>query len=142
MSESEECPKCEAQLPPRFTSGRLVCTKCGWSDRPNTSKPEKESESTVENPPAAKVIAILEHVVTNQRRFTYGLGSLLLVIGLLMMLNGLFYDTSVSSSSEYSSSRIVNTGRVSDRETITNFGGFLSICGAIFFCRASNKQND
>jgi hypothetical protein len=142
MSESEECPKCNAQLPPRFSSGRLVCTKCGWSDHPNTSKSEKESESAVENPPAAKAIAILDRVITNQYKFTYGLGSSFLVVGLLMMLSGLFYDTSVSSSSEYSSSRIINTGRVSDRETMTNFGGFLSICGAIFFCRASNKQND
>lgn len=34
MSELKTCPKCEAQLPPRFTTGRLVCIKCGWSDRP------------------------------------------------------------------------------------------------------------
>jgi hypothetical protein len=71
-----------------------------------------------------------------------GTGSFLLFIGISMMLRGLFYDTSVESSSKYSFDRVINSGKVSDRETITNIGGFLSICGSIFICRASNKQSN
>jgi ribosomal protein S27AE len=34
LRESENCPKCEAKLPLRLFTGRLVCSKCGWTDRP------------------------------------------------------------------------------------------------------------
>jgi hypothetical protein len=67
------------------------------------------------------------------------MGSSFLIIGILMMLIGLFYDPSVKGSSEYSSDRTINFGKVSEREIITNIGGFLSICGSIFICRVSNK---
>ena len=31
----EQCPKCSHRLnPPLKTSGRQVCVKCGWSDKP------------------------------------------------------------------------------------------------------------
>jgi hypothetical protein len=73
---------------------------------------------------------------------TSWMGLCFISIGIIMMLIGLFYDTSVESDSKYSYSRIINSGKVSDRETITNIGGFLSICGSIFICRASNKQSD
>jgi hypothetical protein len=70
------------------------------------------------------------------------MGSFFLTVGIIMMLVGLFSDTSVEGGSKYSYDRVINTGKVSDRETITNIGGFLSICGSIFICRASNKQSD
>ena len=73
---------------------------------------------------------------------TSGLGSLFLIVGILMMLGGLFYDPSVSDDSTYSFRRIVNSGKVSEREVITNVGGFLSVCGSIFICAASLKQTD
>ena len=45
----ENCPKCEKKLPPPFpSSGRQVCSACGWSDKknePKTSKPEPIHES-------------------------------------------------------------------------------------------------
>jgi hypothetical protein len=82
--------------------------------------------------------------ITNKKygRQTEEMGSFLLFVGITMVLIGLFYDTSVESSSKYSYDRIINAGKVSDRETITNIGGFLSIYGSIFICRASNKQSD
>jgi len=33
----ENCPSCHSKLPPPFqSSGRVVCTKCGWSNRPKS----------------------------------------------------------------------------------------------------------
>lgn len=32
-SETESCPTCGATLPPKFTTGRFVCSKCGWTNR-------------------------------------------------------------------------------------------------------------
>lgn len=29
----QECPKCSEKLPPRLSSGRIVCRKCGWADK-------------------------------------------------------------------------------------------------------------
>jgi hypothetical protein len=34
ISESDNCPKCSFKLPPRFSTGRVVCSKCGWSNQP------------------------------------------------------------------------------------------------------------
>jgi hypothetical protein len=150
MAEIEKCPKCEAQLPSRFSTGRLVCTKCGWSDRPD--RPLHSNIPIMEQTLDAAE-NILEKVFPRDhnpnpvvkeiksRDFLRGAGSIFFTIGLLTMMIGLFYDTSVRSESDYSFRRIVNTGFVSDRETITNIGGFLCICGAVFLSRPSGKQN-
>lgn len=45
MSELEICPKCGLKLPPRLSSGRIVCSKCGWSDRPLSVKAEAKTSS-------------------------------------------------------------------------------------------------
>lgn len=37
MSESENCPKCDSVLPPRYATGRVVCKKCGWTDQPQAA---------------------------------------------------------------------------------------------------------
>lgn len=38
----ETCPKCNHRLgPPLKTSGRQVCMKCGWSDRPRQNAVEQ-----------------------------------------------------------------------------------------------------
>jgi ribosomal protein S27AE len=40
MSETSEikiCPKCSANLPPRFAMGRVICGRCGWTDKPKNS---------------------------------------------------------------------------------------------------------
>jgi hypothetical protein len=107
------CPKCDASLLRQLSNGRIVCTcsKCGWKGRPSNSV-EKNYKK---NP-------------GNTRLF---LGGLLFLVGVYAMSSGLLYDTSVSDGERYSSSRIINTGKVSDRATITNIGGFLAICGSI-----------
>jgi hypothetical protein len=34
----ENCPRCNSKLPPPFqSSGRIVCSKCGWSNKPKKS---------------------------------------------------------------------------------------------------------
>ena len=153
MSEPEQCPKCESKLSPRLSSGRIVCVKCGWSDRPSTPTPEKESKSTAENSTAFQAIVNPEKIanfVLPERKWLiltarnqHRLGSFFFIAGIIMMITGLFYDTSVSTgSSTFSVERVVNTGKVSERETFSNIGGFLSICGSIFLCTASINRND
>jgi uncharacterized Zn finger protein (UPF0148 family) len=34
MSELEACPRCNSNLPPRFATGRIICGRCGWTDKP------------------------------------------------------------------------------------------------------------
>ena len=81
--------------------------------------------------------------LANKKKGIPEVGSLFMIFGILMMISGLFYDDSVSSdSSTYSYRRVVNSGKVSERATITNVGGFLSVCGSIFICAASLKQRD
>lgn len=58
-------------------------------------------------------------------------GTLLFVVGLIMMGIGLIYDPSVGNS--------YNIGAISFKETYTNTGGFLAVCGAIFM---SSKKSD
>lgn len=36
-SELENCPQCRAKLPPRLSTGRVVCSKCGWTDQPRST---------------------------------------------------------------------------------------------------------
>jgi ribosomal protein L37AE/L43A len=37
MSEIETCPKCSASLPSRFSTGRIICSRCGWTDKPKNT---------------------------------------------------------------------------------------------------------
>jgi uncharacterized Zn finger protein (UPF0148 family) len=36
-SEVKICPKCDTNLPPRFSTGRVICGRCGWTDKPKKS---------------------------------------------------------------------------------------------------------
>lgn len=41
---SENCPKCNKKLPPPFkSSGRQVCSNCGWSDKLKSTKQDQTS---------------------------------------------------------------------------------------------------
>jgi hypothetical protein len=64
-------------------------------------------------------------------RISFSSGSTLFVIGLVFMLLGLFYDTTVPSDETFSLSRTHNIGKISDRSAFIEFGGFLAVCGAI-----------
>lgn len=59
-----------------------------------------------------------------------GFGWLLFVVGGLMMANGLFYEPTVPG--EYGIGQTYNIGAISHRSTLTNTGGFLALCGAVF----------
>jgi hypothetical protein len=37
VSDLEDCPQCASKLPHRLASGRIVCSKCGWTDQPKTT---------------------------------------------------------------------------------------------------------
>jgi hypothetical protein len=167
------CPKCEAQLPPRLSSGRVVCSKCGWSDSPRQTEVKSDIgyqllgqiksalSSSEEYKKGVKVTnGIPVKGSSYESKPTHAgstkpihagstrvfLGSLTLLAGLWMMFSGLSYDTSVSSG-EYSFRRIVNEGRVSERASIINVGGFLAVCGSIFIasgrsCSVNGKREE
>jgi ribosomal protein L40E len=158
------CPKCEANLPPRLSSGRLVCSKCGWSDSPrkvetnndlgyqligqiknaltplpNVSDVYTNESESLDIPAKDKTKVKIAH--TGSARVL--LGGLSLLAGLFTMYSGLSYDISVSSSNGYG--RIVNDGKVSDRISLVNVGGFLAVCGSIFItsgrsCSVNSKR--
>ena len=45
----ENCPQCSKQLPPTLkSSGRQVCTSCGWSEQKNNSRLENSEPSNSE----------------------------------------------------------------------------------------------
>jgi hypothetical protein len=37
MPELEVCPRCNSKLPPRFATGRIICSRCGWTDKPRNA---------------------------------------------------------------------------------------------------------
>jgi ribosomal protein S27AE len=46
IPESEACPKCGSKLPPRFSTGRIICGKCGWTDQPKHMPAQFEEKTT------------------------------------------------------------------------------------------------
>jgi hypothetical protein len=149
------CPKCEVKLPSRLSSGRVVCSKCGWSDSPRKieeSNPDLgyqflgkvKSFLGTDKPRSPKSLPRRKVVHSGSSR--EALGGLTLLAGLWMMFCGLSYDTSVSAG-EYSFRRIVNEGRVSERAALINTGGFLTVCGTIFItsgrsCAVNSKREE
>ena len=151
MTESKECPKCEAKLPPMFSTGRLVCTKCGWSDRPNKSI---HSDTPIVQTVLDKVQMVYDkafpddiELVEKEEKINTSTpinlaGNLFSIIGFFTMMGGVFYDTFVSSDNSSSYGRVVNIGRVSDRATITSIGGFFFIYGAVSSLTPTSKKDD
>jgi len=54
ISEPQDCPKCRSKLPPRFSTGRVVCSKCGWTNQPKNNSAQgsnsKKQEILVSKP--------------------------------------------------------------------------------------------
>jgi hypothetical protein len=44
ISNSENCPKCTSKLPPRFSTGRVVCSNCGWTNQPKNTSAKNSSQ--------------------------------------------------------------------------------------------------
>ena len=68
----ENCPKCEKKLPPPFSSsGRQVCSACGWSDKKKDSntdktKPIHESNSSELSVSKINNLSVLKQIPTEQ----------------------------------------------------------------------------
>lgn len=140
MSESENCPKCDSVLPPRYATGRVVCRRCGWTDQPrNTSvpdvAPEQVSHSIVTPVPMSLMSKNQGISVQGARNPTRALGWVLFIVGSGMMGIGLTYDPTVKSGS-LGFERTYNIGAISIKNTYTNTGGFIAVCGAVFITRS------
>jgi hypothetical protein len=62
-----------------------------------------------------------------------------------MLLFGLIYDPTVASG-DYGKDRTYNIGKINAKETYTNTGEFMAVCGAIFIshsvsCKESKDDN-
>jgi ribosomal protein S27AE len=52
----ETCPQCSSRLgPPLKSSGRQVCAKCGWTDKPKGTISQKSEASRLVTPTAASL---------------------------------------------------------------------------------------
>lgn len=105
LSESDNCPNCNFVLPLRFTTGRVVCRKCGWNDRPKSISVSNETKEQGSNSEA--ISASMRSTSSNQASIItgvqsvknpkYGFGWFLLVVGSAMMGIRLIYDLTISS---------------------------------------------
>lgn len=67
MSESAVCPRCSSNLPPRFGTGRIVCGRCGWTDKPkNAPIPEVEEKQLPEANSSADLLLQIPVSTTNE----------------------------------------------------------------------------
>jgi ribosomal protein S27AE len=141
ISLSEDCPRCGSKLPSQFSTGRVVCGKCGWTNKPKNvavqsfeqNLQEFESHST-----AIPVSASPKFIDTGARGVR-NFGWLLFVIGSCMMGIGLIYDPTVGSGRF---ERSYNIGEINIKSTYTNTGGFIAVCGAIFATYGSQQRRE
>ncbi|MDJ0572628.1 MAG: hypothetical protein QNJ53_26800 [Pleurocapsa sp. MO_192.B19] len=110
------CPKCEKKLPPPFpSSGRQVCSACGWSDKKNESKSSNSKlvhESNTSNSSESKAIdsSPLKQIPTEQissklKQFTSKSEYILLAIFVGLVFSQCSkpsYEYTIASPSDYS----------------------------------------
>jgi hypothetical protein len=139
----ENCPKCEKKLPPPFpSSGRQVCSGCGWSDKknePKTSKPEpihesnssEDSESnTINSSPLEKIPT--EKILSKFKQFTNKSEYILLAIFV-----GLVFSQCSKPSYEYT---IASPSDYTFKESMDDYGS--QGWEAVNCRRASNSDTD
>lgn len=111
----ENCPKCEKKLPPPFpSSGRQVCSGCGWSDKKNEpkiskSEPIHESNSSeafessnVNSSPLEKIST--EQISAKFKQFTNKSEYILIAILIGLIFNQFSkpsYEYTIASPSDY-----------------------------------------
>lgn len=147
---TENCPKCGDKLNALQSSGRKVCPSCKWISQSQTTneinsvsepKNEKSEQKIESNSSVAST-----QVIDKDRKFIKiffrnetinTTGRILFVIGLVMMLLGLGYDTTVCSDRgeyiDYCFDRTHNIGKLNTRSNIVNVGGFICVAGCVLF---------
>lgn len=96
----ENCPKCEKKLPsPLQSSGRQVCSSCGWSSRKLSSEQSSELiEKPVESKKLKQLLNWLTKFIPNRKN------ALVAIVLSLLALNQLLkqrYDYTITSPSDY-----------------------------------------
>ena len=148
VSEPEDCPRCGTKLPPQFSTGRVVCGKCGW-----TNQPKNVAAPSVDQNLEEAVLPLIYESKSTSRKYFFDTGSLgvrifgwlLFALGVCFLGIGLAYDSTIESG-EFGN-RTHNIGKISNKNTYTNTGGFIAVCGAIFATYGSlqkkeNQEND
>ncbi|MGL5804587.1 MAG: hypothetical protein ACRC11_03970 [Xenococcaceae cyanobacterium] len=155
----ETCPKCEKKLhPPLKSTGRQVCSSCGWSDKTisseqlNNSNEEKTNDIVL-----ARLDPILkylqdkldkidksEQINYTKRGFSnwiFNNCNKIFIIGIIIMLLGLFMDTTVCGEEGLYKGCTHNLGKLNERSNVVNLGGFIAVCGSIFMISSNKKHN-
>jgi hypothetical protein len=140
---SEACPKCGEKLNILQSSGRQICPSCKWNNQSGNSNFEVEEKKN------SSYGLIEQNAITEKLNFVDGLfsdhsnkltGKIFFLLGLVVMLFGLGYDTTVcNGTSEFSSSclsRTHNIGLLNTRSNIVNIGGFICVSGCILLTKS------
>ncbi|WP_036489553.1 hypothetical protein [Myxosarcina sp. GI1] len=83
----ENCPRCETKLPPPFkSSGRQVCSACGWSDR--TKKTSASTPKSKKVPKTNDVVANLSAKLSSKlsslsKKQAIAIGGLFVIVSIL-----------------------------------------------------------
>jgi uncharacterized Zn finger protein (UPF0148 family) len=140
MAETSQnsCPQCGTKLPPRFSNGRVFCTKCRWSNNPENVEPRTVEQDLPSLTPKPGLTT--KKLIDTSEKNVRQLGWILFFVGNLMMIYGLVFDATVESS-DSSLPRTYNIGALNIKTTYTNTGGFMAVCGAIFTSYSFNHKN-
>ena len=154
MIALETCPKCGTKLSNLQTSGRLICPSCKWVEPKSTNK--TQSNSVLKNKTEFSKDKIEEEIkkeeVSNQNpkdnydtnffkiffrdESTQKTGKILSIIGFIIMLIGLRYDTTTCDNDfGIRTSCTHNIGLLNNRSNLVNFGGFIFLSGCILFSK-------
>lgn len=153
----ETCPKCEKKLSNLQTSGRLICPSCKWVQPKSTNQIQSDSvlkhktesfKEKIEEEIKEKEISFPNQKNNSDSNFfkiffrdesTQKTGKILSIIGFIIMVIGLTYDTTTCDNSfGIKTSCTHNIGLLNNRSNLVNFGGFICLSGCILF----NKSRD
>jgi predicted RNA-binding Zn-ribbon protein involved in translation (DUF1610 family) len=56
---SEKCPRCGSNIPPRSTTQQVVCGKCGWSNKPRSNSSQSSAQEQGTNSIGAIFLLVL-----------------------------------------------------------------------------------
>jgi hypothetical protein len=124
ISELESCPKCSSKLPPRFATGRVVCSKCGWSNQPKSNSVQNLTQEKGETlvPNLSFQSSLIEFIKTkNGERVLIATGSFIIASILWLGISSSnTKKTELGSGSQQSPSTATDSSSPSVGEWVKN----------------------
>ena len=151
----DSCPKCDGSLGILQSTGRQVCSSCKWiepvkktsnqediNSQSNVDSWESEAKKEQENYSSEQIVNNnqKESIIQSEQKDSNSGAKTLFIIGILVTLYGLNYDTTTCDYDYgFKSGCTHNIGLLNDRSNIVNIGGFLGVCGCILSTKSKNK---